>query len=76
MVRNFHIVRASQSEADAITRGSELDVLPPEEELSQTTLIWRAVKLPIYSVAVIPLSVGSFLPSLLLHIVSHVWVHY
>lgn len=64
MVRNLHIVRASLSEADAITHGSELDVLPPEEELSQTTLIWRAIKLPIYSVAVIPLSVSSFLPSL------------
>ena len=64
MVRNLHIVQASLSEADAITPGSELDVLPPEEELSQTTLIWRAIKLPIYSVAVIPLSVSSFLSPL------------
>ncbi|KAK1306932.1 hypothetical protein QJS10_CPA10g00950 [Acorus calamus] len=30
-----------------------------EEELSRATLIWRAVKLPIYSVALVPLTVGS-----------------
>ncbi|CAA7401640.1 unnamed protein product [Spirodela intermedia] len=29
------------------------------EELSQLTLIWRAIKLPIYSVALVPLTVGS-----------------
>ncbi|CAI5460604.1 unnamed protein product [Closterium sp. Yama58-4] len=29
------------------------------EKLSQATLIWRAVKLPIYSVALIPLMVGA-----------------
>lgn len=70
MVCNLHIVRASLSEADAVTHGSELDVLPPEEELSQATLIWRAAKLPIYSVAVIPLSVSSFL--FLIHIIAHI----
>ncbi|KAK1286861.1 hypothetical protein QJS10_CPB20g01406 [Acorus calamus] len=32
---------------------------PAEEELSRATLIWRAVKLPIYSVALVPLTVGS-----------------
>ncbi|XP_031496841.1 2-carboxy-1,4-naphthoquinone phytyltransferase, chloroplastic [Nymphaea colorata] len=30
-----------------------------EEQISRATLIWRAVKLPIYTVALIPLSVGS-----------------
>ncbi|KAL5551031.1 hypothetical protein UlMin_001207 [Ulmus minor] len=30
-----------------------------EENISRATLIWRAVKLPIYSVALIPLTVGS-----------------
>eukprot|EP00252_Welwitschia_mirabilis_P003698 TRINITY_DN1374_c0_g1_i8.p1 TRINITY_DN1374_c0_g1~~TRINITY_DN1374_c0_g1_i8.p1 ORF type:complete len:351 (-),score=29.11 TRINITY_DN1374_c0_g1_i8:465-1517(-) len=30
-----------------------------DEYISRATLIWRAVKLPIYSVAVVPLSVGS-----------------
>lgn len=30
-----------------------------EEELSQATLIWRAMKLPLYFVAVIPLTVGA-----------------
>ncbi|XP_058096895.1 2-carboxy-1,4-naphthoquinone phytyltransferase, chloroplastic [Magnolia sinica] len=30
-----------------------------EEEISRETLIWRAIKLPMYSVALIPLSVGS-----------------
>ncbi|KAG9451474.1 hypothetical protein H6P81_011439 [Aristolochia fimbriata] len=30
-----------------------------EDEISRGTLIWRAVKLPIYSVALVPLTVGS-----------------
>ncbi|KAF6152107.1 hypothetical protein GIB67_031429 [Kingdonia uniflora] len=30
-----------------------------EEEISKGTLIWRAIKLPIYSVALVPLTVGS-----------------
>ncbi|MCD9641516.1 glutathione S-conjugate-exporting ATPase Abc4 [Datura stramonium] len=30
-----------------------------QENISQATLIWRAIKLPIYSVALIPLTVGS-----------------
>ncbi|OWM87740.1 hypothetical protein CDL15_Pgr016436 [Punica granatum] len=30
-----------------------------EDEIPRATLIWRAVKLPIYSVALIPLTVGS-----------------
>ncbi|KAG0558199.1 hypothetical protein M758_10G010800 [Ceratodon purpureus] len=53
--------RASFSEAEAVT-SPELDMVTPpeaEEELSQATLIWRAVKLPLYSVAVIPLTVGA-----------------
>lgn len=32
---------------------------PVEEELSQSTLIWRAVKLPIYTVALIPILVSA-----------------
>ncbi|KAF2294149.1 hypothetical protein GH714_007919 [Hevea brasiliensis] len=30
-----------------------------EEEISKVTLIWRAIKLPIYSVALVPLTVGG-----------------
>ncbi|XP_057977834.1 2-carboxy-1,4-naphthoquinone phytyltransferase, chloroplastic isoform X1 [Malania oleifera] len=30
-----------------------------EKNISRATLIWRAIKLPIYSVALVPLSVGS-----------------
>ncbi|CAI9786232.1 unnamed protein product [Fraxinus pennsylvanica] len=30
-----------------------------KEDISQATLLWRAVKLPIYSVALVPLTVGS-----------------
>ncbi|XP_062073548.1 2-carboxy-1,4-naphthoquinone phytyltransferase, chloroplastic isoform X2 [Humulus lupulus] len=30
-----------------------------EEDISKATLIWRAIKLPIYSVALVPLTVGS-----------------
>ncbi|KAM0949011.1 putative 1,4-dihydroxy-2-naphthoate polyprenyltransferase [Dioscorea sansibarensis] len=31
----------------------------PEAEISRATLLWRAAKLPIYSVAFVPLTVGS-----------------
>lgn len=30
-----------------------------EDDISKATLIWRAIKLPIYSVALVPLTVGS-----------------
>lgn len=30
-----------------------------EEDVAMGTLIWRAVKLPIYSVALVPLMVGG-----------------
>ncbi|KAJ0254589.1 2-carboxy-1,4-naphthoquinone phytyltransferase [Hirschfeldia incana] len=33
--------------------------LNQEEEIPKATLIWRAVKLPIYSVALVPLTVGA-----------------
>lgn len=49
------------SEADPVTP-PELDMVTPleaEEELSQATLIWRAIKLPIYSVALVPLTVSE-----------------
>ncbi|CAK9227421.1 unnamed protein product [Sphagnum troendelagicum] len=38
--------------------------LETPEELSQATLIWRAVKLPIYSAALVPLTVGGAVASL------------
>jgi hypothetical protein len=53
--------QASFSEAEAVT-SPELDMVTPledEEELSQATLLWRAVKLPLYSVAIIPPTVGN-----------------
>lgn len=56
--------RASSSEVELEDVSSaELDMVTPreveEEELSQVTLIWRAIKLPLYSVAFIPLTVGK-----------------
>lgn len=30
-----------------------------QDDISMETLIWRAIKLPIYSVALVPLTVGS-----------------
>lgn len=35
------------------------DKTQEDEDISRATLIWRAIKLPIYSVALVPLSVGS-----------------
>lgn len=33
--------------------------LAKEDDISTATLIWRAIKLPIYSVALVPLTIGS-----------------
>ncbi|KAF7850314.1 hypothetical protein BT93_L5640 [Corymbia citriodora subsp. variegata] len=33
--------------------------LAKEDDISMATLIWRAIKLPIYSVALVPLTIGS-----------------
>nr|GMC54648.1 2-carboxy-1,4-naphthoquinone phytyltransferase, chloroplastic [Ipomoea batatas] len=49
-LRHFFSCRAQHS--DAIDEEKE-------ENISRATLIWRAVKLPIYSVALVPLTVGS-----------------
>lgn len=38
--------------AEAVGKGDE-------DGVSRATLLWRAAKLPIYSVALVPLSVGS-----------------
>lgn len=56
--------RASSSEVELEgVASAELDMVTPkeaqEEELSQAILIWRAIKLPLYSVAFIPLTVGA-----------------
>ncbi|KAJ0981407.1 hypothetical protein J5N97_009662 [Dioscorea zingiberensis] len=45
-----HCLPASQSSIPEPT---------PKAEISRATLLWRAVKLPIYSVAFVPLTVGS-----------------
>ncbi|PIA55156.1 hypothetical protein AQUCO_00800112v1 [Aquilegia coerulea] len=41
------------------TTQEEKEELEEIEEISKATLIWRAIKLPIYSVALVPLCVGS-----------------
>ncbi|XP_065869651.1 2-carboxy-1,4-naphthoquinone phytyltransferase, chloroplastic [Euphorbia lathyris] len=38
--------------------GDKYEEEQKEEDISKVTLIWRAIKLPIYSVALIPLTVG------------------
>ncbi|OIW10444.1 hypothetical protein TanjilG_00382 [Lupinus angustifolius] len=46
----------------ACARGAELSPTSFEnvgDDISKGTLIWRAIKLPIYSVALVPLTVGS-----------------
>ncbi|URD83134.1 UbiA prenyltransferase family [Musa troglodytarum] len=44
--------RCQMSFAEAVGKGDE-------DGVSRATLLWRAAKLPIYSVALVPLSVGS-----------------
>lgn len=45
--------RSSPQPAHEVARGDDAD------EISRATLLWRAAKLPIYSVAFVPLTVGS-----------------
>ncbi|KAK4491202.1 hypothetical protein RD792_001934 [Penstemon davidsonii] len=42
-----------------VIRPDQTDYTPGEEEISRATLIWRAIKLPMYTVALIPISVGT-----------------
>ncbi|XP_020104013.1 2-carboxy-1,4-naphthoquinone phytyltransferase, chloroplastic isoform X2 [Ananas comosus] len=42
-----------------LTRCSSKGLGAADEEISRATLLWRAAKLPIYSVALVPLTVGS-----------------
>ncbi|KAL5714838.1 1,4-dihydroxy-2-naphthoate polyprenyltransferase [Ranunculus cassubicifolius] len=42
-----------------LVSSNESDNTQVVEEISNATLIWRAIKLPIYSVAIVPLTVGS-----------------
>uniref|UniRef100_A0A2P2LI71 Uncharacterized protein n=1 Tax=Rhizophora mucronata TaxID=61149 RepID=A0A2P2LI71_RHIMU len=48
--------QASESRAENLydTHGEE-----KKEQVTKATLIWRAIKLPIYSVALVPLTVGA-----------------
>lgn len=61
----------------------------PEEELSRATLIWRAAKLPMYTVALIPVtvasaaayfqtgvfSIGKYLMTLACYVIINAWVN-
>lgn len=52
--QRFKLHRASFAKN---AHGSEL---AKEDDISMATLIWRAIKLPIYSVALVPLTVSFF----------------
>lgn len=51
-----HPAMEAQTLAEEAPEG---DTKQEEEQLSQQTLLWRAIKLPLYTVALVPLSVGS-----------------
>ncbi|CAK8578008.1 unnamed protein product [Lathyrus sativus] len=52
----LHVYCAGEAELSSSSSSFE-DV--GQEDISMETLIWRAIKLPIYSVALVPLTVGS-----------------
>lgn len=84
-----------RAEVEEITDSKLLNSAPVEEEreaaeeLSRSTLIWRAAKLPMYTVALIPVLVGSaaayqqtgqfsfwrFLVSLVSFVIVNAWVN-
>ncbi|XP_044490492.1 2-carboxy-1,4-naphthoquinone phytyltransferase, chloroplastic isoform X2 [Mangifera indica] len=51
-----HLQYHSQSQGDY---SGNIQNEEKEEDVSRATLIWRAIKLPIYSVALVPLTVGG-----------------
>ncbi|XP_077213158.1 ubiA prenyltransferase family protein isoform X2 [Tasmannia lanceolata] len=53
---NPRLSKLFSSSSEIPTEGFKVE---EKEEISKALLIWRAIKLPIYSVAVIPLTVGS-----------------
>ncbi|XP_068469829.1 2-carboxy-1,4-naphthoquinone phytyltransferase, chloroplastic isoform X2 [Phaseolus vulgaris] len=64
--RRLQVERWKQYQHVLCARGVELSLSvigdsgeETEEDISKETLIWRAIKLPIYSVAFVPLTVGS-----------------
>ncbi|KAL4614853.1 hypothetical protein ACB092_07G083100 [Castanea dentata] len=61
--RKFKIEKGHQSQQVLSERNADYSSTTTEEEkendVSKAILIWRAVKLPIYSVALVPLTVGS-----------------
>ncbi|KAI3950048.1 hypothetical protein MKW92_044611 [Papaver armeniacum] len=59
MERKNHRQFSSQNENAVVLEEAGNNNNEVEEVISQSTLIWRAIKLPIYSVALVPLTVGS-----------------
>ncbi|RZC87776.1 hypothetical protein C5167_028229 [Papaver somniferum] len=59
MERKNHRQFSSQNENAVVLEEADNNNNEVEEVISQSTLIWRAIKLPIYSVALVPLTVGS-----------------
>lgn len=64
-IRNFREIpkvrqkRRSQASFECKGKNSDINDKQDGKDVSQATLIWRAIKLPIYSVALVPLTVGS-----------------
>ncbi|XP_031255578.1 2-carboxy-1,4-naphthoquinone phytyltransferase, chloroplastic-like isoform X2 [Pistacia vera] len=54
--QRHHLQYHSQNQADY---SDNIYSEEREEDVSRATLIWRAIKLPIYSVALVPLTVGA-----------------
>nr|XP_043626514.1 2-carboxy-1,4-naphthoquinone phytyltransferase, chloroplastic isoform X3 [Erigeron canadensis] len=55
--RRCQLVPTKSQTNDHITSSTHEDI--NEDGISKATLVWRAIKLPIYSVALVPLTVGS-----------------
>ncbi|KAH7679668.1 2-carboxy-1,4-naphthoquinone phytyltransferase protein [Dioscorea alata] len=53
------VLKMGWSRCLAVSRSSAPELAPEAAEISRATLLWRAAKLPIYSVALVPLTVGS-----------------
>lgn len=62
-VREFHRAKISQvrwwGSFKCKENNRDISYEDEKKDISQATLIWRAIKLPIYSVAIVPLTVAS-----------------
>ncbi|XP_030516239.1 2-carboxy-1,4-naphthoquinone phytyltransferase, chloroplastic-like [Rhodamnia argentea] len=58
-MKHVEVKRRFKLHQASFVKNAHSSELAKEDDVSMATLIWRAIKLPIYSVALVPLTIGS-----------------